>query len=294
MAPHSSPGGCVLSPSATPFPQKLVDRVRSGQFIEMRELLIDNISLLKRLDALGQQCTVPAMPGVLKPWFREITSLVPWLYCFMAYVAMRTSDPLTEQMLAYGRLLIREAQQHDGLGWLDYDRVFRQQVAVTPSLAWNRLHSDIQGTTILGRSSGRSMYCVHCFESDHASSQCALNYFEQPASSSLPTRPPSAFTSFQDKGRFRAWRRPESLLRICVSWNKGKCVYPGSCSFRHVCAICHRKHMARDCPDLPEESEYRQVWRYLFTGLDWTTGLDHWTGLLDSRPHPLILFYLKI
>ena len=28
--------------------------------------------------------------------------------------------------------------------------------------------------------------------------------------------------------------------------------------------------------------------------LDWTTGLDHWTGLLDSRPHPLILFYLKI
>ena len=49
MAPHSPPGGFVLSPSATPFPQKLVDRVRSGQFIEMRELLIDNISLLKRV-----------------------------------------------------------------------------------------------------------------------------------------------------------------------------------------------------------------------------------------------------
>ena len=37
-------------------------------------------------------------------------------------------------MLAYARLMVREAQRHGGLGWLDYDRVFRQQAALDPSL----------------------------------------------------------------------------------------------------------------------------------------------------------------
>ena len=150
----------------------------------MQDLLVDNISLLKRLDALGQQYTIPTLPGVLKPRFREITFLVSWLYCFLAYVAMRTTDPFTTQMLAYGCLLVRKAQHHDGFGWLDYDHVFRQQAAINPSMPWNRLHTDIQGTTILGRSSGKATFCTYCFESDHVPGQCALNYFEQPGTPS--------------------------------------------------------------------------------------------------------------
>ena len=49
-APPPTPSaGLILSPAAAPFPQKLVDKVRSGQFIEMRELLADNISLVQQL-----------------------------------------------------------------------------------------------------------------------------------------------------------------------------------------------------------------------------------------------------
>ena len=36
-------------------------------------------------------------------------------------------------------------------------------------------------------------------------------------------------------------RRPvrhETLERICVSWNKGRCSFP-SCRFRHICATCN-------------------------------------------------------
>ena len=40
-------------------------------------------------------------------------------------------------MLAYAHLKVREAQRHGGSGWLDYDRVFRQQEALDPSLRWN-------------------------------------------------------------------------------------------------------------------------------------------------------------
>ena len=41
--PHpSSTSALVLSPAAEPFPCKLVDKVNSDQFIEMRELLADS------------------------------------------------------------------------------------------------------------------------------------------------------------------------------------------------------------------------------------------------------------
>ena len=42
--------GASLSPSTAPFPQKLVDRVRSGQYMDMKDLLLDNVSLLEQLD----------------------------------------------------------------------------------------------------------------------------------------------------------------------------------------------------------------------------------------------------
>ena len=39
-------------------------------------------------------------------------------------------DPLARDLMTYGRLILREAQRHGGMGWLEYDRVFRQQAAV--------------------------------------------------------------------------------------------------------------------------------------------------------------------
>ena len=254
VSSHCSPSmGYALSPSSKPFPQKLVDKVRSGQFIEMRELLIDNIDLMQRLDSFGTQFSLPSLPGSLKPRLREITSLVPWLHCFLAYVALRTSDPNTEHMLAYGRLIIQVAQQHQGLGWLEYDRVFRQQAAIRPSLEWNKLHTDIQGATILSQAPGRASMCPYCFEYDHKPEQCALLYFQSPSAPAVSSsyRPPAR--------RVQVSKSPETLLRICASWNHGRCSFPNNCSFRHVCAICQNRHMARQCPDLPEGSPYRKT-----------------------------------
>ena len=44
--------GLTLSPAAQSFPQKLVDKARAGHFVEMKELLADNVSLLSQLEAV--------------------------------------------------------------------------------------------------------------------------------------------------------------------------------------------------------------------------------------------------
>jgi len=185
---------------------------------------------------------------------RKIESPLTWVYCFLAYIAVLSPDPLTRNLLSYARLIICEAQRHSGPGWLEYDEVFRQQAAVNPSLPWNEINSSLHATTILSYRSGPGRFCSLCHESDHLMSQCALAHlqpFPPPAHQRLLS--PSS-TSPQNRRAVR----PETLECICSSWNKGRCVFPGTCRFRHICATCKsRGHKARDCEETPPESLYK-------------------------------------
>ena len=49
-----------------------------------------------------------------------------------------------------------------------------------------------------------------------------------------------------------------SRRNICLSWNKGTCVFPSSCTYRHLCATCLQQHKARDCPRTPDNSIYKR------------------------------------
>ena len=42
--------------------------------MDMKDLLLDNVSLLEQLDTLGGPHASPSLPGTLKPRFREIAS----------------------------------------------------------------------------------------------------------------------------------------------------------------------------------------------------------------------------
>ena len=126
----------------------------------------------------------PGLPGTFKPCLREVTALPTWTYCFLAYLALQTDDQKVKDQLAYARLIIREAQRHSGSGWLDYDRVFRQQAALDPALKWNSLHPGIQASTLVGQVANAHMLCRLCREPDHSANQCALWYLQPPTSNS--------------------------------------------------------------------------------------------------------------
>jgi hypothetical protein len=65
--------GLLLSPASEPFPQKLVDKVRSGQFVDMKELLVDNRALVHELEAI--QGNAVQWLGARRPHLREVSSL---------------------------------------------------------------------------------------------------------------------------------------------------------------------------------------------------------------------------
>ena len=88
-----------------------------------------------------------------------MSSPLSWNHCFLAFVAIRCWDPFTRDMLAYARLILREAMCHGGSGWLDYDRAARQQRAIDPAKPWNVLDPGLHSSFILSRSSAAAVKC---------------------------------------------------------------------------------------------------------------------------------------
>ena len=210
----------------------------------MRDLLGDNISLLRELESANIATTLPALPGTMKPRLREVNSLASWLYCFLAYMALRCLDRETRNRLVYARLIIKEAQHHGGQGWLAYDMVFCQHAALDPSIQWNVLHPAIQDSTLFSpascgnqspTTSSGLFYSIYR-EVDHMAASCALAYLQQP-SSTVGTQPAC-----------QGSKRPVVASHtLCISWNRGRWLFPKSCSFRHVCSSCFQQYPAVEC-----------------------------------------------
>ena len=240
-------GAVILSSALPPIGAKLAQKIKSQQYVAMKELLSDNMALHSQLEDLPSQAPVVSCPHRL--W--ETDSPLTWVFCFLDYMAVRTNDIETRNMLTYARLVTREAQCHGGAGWLEYDRWFRQQqAAMMVQHPWNELNASLHAATVMSLRAGGSKPCKLCREPDHSESQCAL------ASLQSPQPPPSSVPASLPLGK--RVTRPETLERICSSWNKGRCVFPGSCRFRHVCATCRRKgHRAKDCEETPAESHYK-------------------------------------
>ena len=123
----------------------------------------------------------------------------------------------------------------EGRGWLTYDTVFRQNNQ-GPGARWDALDPSLYAAYVGGQGVPAVVICRYCTGADHPAESCTLAPFFPSAKVSLPPR----FSLAGGPGR------TSGLL--CKSWNLGKCRFPGSCYYRHVCSTCGDTHRAKDCP----------------------------------------------
>ena len=112
----------ILSEGLPPVPSRLVARILRGEFVDMTELLRDNLEAHRRV--VSSQSTQSTSGGRSR---REIPDLLSWVQCFGVYMAVVTSKfPMRiRELLAYQTLIVREACRCGGRGWLAYDTHFR-------------------------------------------------------------------------------------------------------------------------------------------------------------------------
>ena len=102
----------------------------------MRELLPDNVRLLKNVEELDSKLGAAPFSAATRPKHCEVHSLLTWVSCFMLYVAVlaEAHPGLVQQHLAYMALTIQEAWRNGGAGWRSYDTIFRQNATANPDI----------------------------------------------------------------------------------------------------------------------------------------------------------------
>ena len=120
----------------------------------MRELLPDNLTIAE--DAASR-------PLDQRPKQREVASILSWVSAFATYIAvMAEAHPgQVKDMLAYMRIIVKEAGRPNNKGWLNYDHIFCQNAVSDPTLNWARLDSSLHSSYCIP-GEGLRVACPHC------------------------------------------------------------------------------------------------------------------------------------
>ena len=242
----------VLSEALPVVSGKLVRRILKAEYIDMAELLKDNMEAERRRCA-----TEGAPPGATsRSARREIPDVLSWLQCFTLYTAVVVSrhPEKIKELLAYQAMIISEARRCGGRGWLLYDAAFRQQMTSFEAVDFGRINQSLYSTTFLAYGGGRTKACTECMMADHAREECALH-----PNRSLPV------VQLKEAGRAatrESWRAPRELERpsekkrrvrrgVCFAFNEGVCKFGPDCRFDHQCTVCkvYGDHGAAQCKE---------------------------------------------
>ena len=182
----------------------------------MRELLPDNIALTERLAALPS-----GVAHAKPPSEREIggdKALATWMSSFATYIAIvaEAHPERVRDMLAYMRLVVREAGKFSGTGWLTYDSIFRRNNEGQEQ-RWNYLDASLHQVYIAGWRDKVAAPCRHCHEIDHTEVDCAMAAIRP--KTMAPISDPSTATGLERGGSKGKRPVPYSRQRpICTSW----------------------------------------------------------------------------
>ena len=217
----------LLSEGLPTIPYKIVKKITNGEFVDMAELLRDNIEAERRASVVEGQ----KPPKAAHTARREIPDLLSWVQCFGTFIAIMASvyPGKVRQLLAYQTFIIREGRRLGGNGWRSYDTMFRQQAALDPAVDWSKINSTLYAVSFVAQPGTRVRSCSLCMESDHREEDCSLQ---------LATRTPK-------KGEVSAAAQGRQRF-TCFAWNDGRCFHP-ACRYRHACSRCQGGHRLPEC-----------------------------------------------
>ena len=231
-----------------PIPGRLVEKIPSGQFVEISELLPDHIGSLSGNPVLDDEDKASSKAR------RQVTTILEWVRCFslyMAVIALKNPGKLPD-LLGYQVLIVEARMEHEGDGWLGYDHRFRQMAAAVPTTTWAKIEPTLWNMAFAGKA--RSVRCKYCFGLSHSEQHCELAPPQKQATdpqTKLISAPPTS-QSAQNR-----------QCLICNEWNYNpapRCPIP-RCRYRHICIPCSRNpkivdkgHKAMYCPNLSAQS----------------------------------------
>ena len=246
-------------------PPGIVKRILKGAFVDMAELLKDNLEMERRR-SLVENGAMP--PFQARHSRREIPDVLSWLHCFTLYAAVVCSKypNKVKGLLAYQAFIISEARR-GGRGWLMYDGAFRQQIQSLEATDFARVNQSLYSTTCLAFGN-RGRVCPTCLMADHDPEDCALHPSKSlpllgvRETSSRPREERSPHRGMReavarprdDRRQFGDLPPKKRRRRSCFNYNGPRGCSFSNCQWEHRCSRCKGDHSRLDCPvDVPSQ-----------------------------------------
>jgi len=144
----------ILSDALPVVPAKLVKRILKPEYVDMAELLKDNMEAERRRMLSDGGLTQSHFAN--RPTRREVPDMLSWLQCFSLYAAVVVSKypEKRNELWAYQATLIGEARRCGGRGWLLYDSAFWQQITSFETVDFSKINQSLYSTTFLAYGGG--------------------------------------------------------------------------------------------------------------------------------------------
>ncbi len=147
----------ILGEALPVVPGKLVLKIQRGEYVDMAELLKDNVEAERRRLAAGESGKMSRSSR------REVPDMESWLQCFSSYAAVVCAKypQKAQDLWAYQAFIIAEHRKCGGRGWLLYDSAFRQQISLAEA-NFAKVNQGLYATTFLALwRQGSSLQSVH-------------------------------------------------------------------------------------------------------------------------------------
>ena len=236
----SSPMDSVTAPTSNGFssspPRKLSERILSGEFIELDELLKDGTGHF-RLSAQPLQFEISDGKQLrlrdddqIRFKSRCVHDLSTWLEAWTVYldVVLQVAPQRTWELLAYQALIVEANRRFYPEAWIEYDKGFRRQAACNQSKHWGVIDTNLWQLCTTGRARPSCPACSMVHPSGVSGHRPFRPSHRQPLSTSqLPS-------VAQFDGR-----------QVCRNFNSHCCW--DSCNRANVCLQCRGKLPVSKC-----------------------------------------------
>ena len=245
-------GPFILSENLPVVPARLVKRILKSDYIDMAELLKDNMEVERRRALVEAGAYSSSMQA--RASRREMPDILSWLNCFSMYAAVVCSKypQKAQELFAYQANMVNEARRCGGKGWLLYDATFRQQISSIEATDFSRLNPSLYSSTIVAFGK-QSPCCTLCMLPDHTQEECALNPAKAVPFVQVKENAPSISRGNKEEFKKGGWQKKKPRHGACYSWNSRMGCKRPACLYEHRCARCFGDHTRLVCPLEPKQ-----------------------------------------
>ena len=227
--PSTSNKPVLVAPGLPSVPQKVIDKIKRGEYIDFNELPPAR-GLSKSLPPHLEGQLVIVQADDLAVSRKLIPNFETWSQCFAIYAAVRiASDPSKAgDLMAYSHSVASMAKKFPWPSWILYDQAFREEAAYLPARLWGKEDASLYAKCFnWGPTSATPNWCWNCQSLEHQTDQCP----HKPSATKRPRRDDL---------------RPEDPCKKYNN-NDGICSYGAKCKFAHKCYSCGGPHPYSRC-----------------------------------------------